>query len=85
MLDDIYVLYENNGDYFGSYEEAWKNHYKSHVKKVRYCFTPTMQLCKNVSELEHVAKIYFNKNYGLDYIDVLKRSGFKQLKFIGDI
>ena len=84
MLDEIYVLYENAGKYFNSYEVAWKNHYNSHIKKVRYCFTPTMQLCKNVSELEHIARTYFNKSFGLDYIDVLKNSGYKQLKIIGE-
>lgn len=84
MLDSIYVLYENGEKFFNSYEEAWKNHYKSNIKKVRYVFTPTMQYCKNVSELEHIAKVYFNKSFGLDYLDVLNSSGYKQLKLIGD-
>lgn len=84
MLDNIYVLYENNGKYFPSYESAWKNHYNSGIKRVNYIFTPTMQVCKNVGELEHIAKVYFNKSFGLDYIDVLNASGYKQLKIIGD-
>ena len=84
MLDNIYVLYENGDKYFGTYEDAWKNHYKSHIKKVRYCFTPTMQLCNKVSELEHIAKVYFNKSFGLDYIDVLNCCGYKQIKLIGE-
>lgn len=85
MLDNIYVLFENANKYFGTYEDAWKNHYISGVKKVRYVFTPTMQLCKNVSELEHKARIYFNRSFGLDYIDVLNGCGYKQLKIIGEI
>ena len=84
MLDNIYVLYENAGQYFNSYDDAWKNHYKTHIKKVNYIFTPTMQICSKVSELEHCAKVYFNKSFGLDYLDVLNNSGYKQLKIIGD-
>lgn len=85
MLDNIYILFENGGKFFNSYEDAWRNHYSSRIKKVRYIFTPTMQYCKNVSELEHISKVYFNSAFGLDYIDVLKNSGYKQLKFIGEI
>lgn len=85
MLDDIYVLYENGGKYFKSYEEAWKNHYVSHIKKVHYCFTPTMQLCKRVCELEKVARSYFNQSFGLDYIDVMTGSGYSQLKIIEEV
>lgn len=84
MIDNIYVLYENSGKYFNSYDDAWKNHYKSRIKKVNYVFTPTMQFCSKVSELEKCARNYFNSNFGLDYIDVLKASGYKQLKIIGD-
>ena len=84
MLDNIYLLFENNGKYFGSYDEAWKNHYKSNVKKVRYCFTPTMQLFNRVNELEKHARDYFNKSVGLDYINVISGEGYKQIKFIGE-
>ena len=85
MLDDIYILFENDGKYFPTYESAWKNHYNSRVKKVRYCFTPTMQLCNRVSELENLARKYFNGSCGLDYIDVISGSGYKQLNLIGEI
>ena len=84
MLDNIYVLFENAGKYFNSYEEAWKNHYISHVKHVNYVFTPTMQHCRKVSELEHIARVYFNKSFGLDYINVLNSFGYKQLNIIGE-
>lgn len=85
MLDDIYVLYENAGKFFPTYNDAWKNTYTSHSKTVRYCFTPTMQLCKRVSELENVARKYFNRSYGLDYMNVFTGEGHKQLKIIGEI
>lgn len=84
MIDSIYVLYENGGKYFPDYESAWKNHYKSRIKRVNYCFTPTMQLCKRVSDLERIARVYFNKSVGLDYYDVISDSGFKQIKLIGE-
>lgn len=84
MIDDIYILFENNGKYFPSYEEAWKNHYKSHIKKVNYVFTPTMQLCSTVSILEKTARTYFNNSVSLDYFDVVRSEGYKQLNFIGD-
>lgn len=85
-IDEIFILYENSEKYFGTYEKAYFNSLKPFQKKgVKYIFTPTMQSCKNVSELENVARKYFNKAYDLDYLDIITGQGTKQLKLIGEL
>lgn len=79
-LHDIYVLYKNSNKYFSTYEDAWKHHYLTGSKNVKYVFTPTMQEFKNVSELEHGARLYFNNSFDMDYLDVITKTGFKQQK-----
>lgn len=79
-LNEIYVLYKNGDKFFKSYEEAWKHHYLTRSKLVKYVFTPTMTEYRNVSELEHGARLYFNNAFDMDYLDIITGTGFKQQK-----
>lgn len=82
-VDDIFLLYENSGKHFPTYEQAYFNSKKPfQQKQVYYVFTPTMQKCKRVCELENVARKYFNKAYDLDYLDIITGKGSKQLKIM---
>lgn len=77
MLDQIYVMYENAGKWFPTYDLAWKNHYKSMIKRVNYVFTPTGVICKNVGQLHKCAENYFNLN-NCSYIDVVNKAIISQ-------
>ena len=85
-LDDIYVMYENNGKYFNSYKNAYfngKNSYKS--TKVNYIFTPTMQSFKRVCELENAARRFFRTYYDCDYFDLIHGVLSKQMNLFGEV
>ena len=79
-IDDVYLLYENDGKYFPTYEKAFfyrKFHNRSNIN---YVFTPTFQKFRRVSELYHHARQYFNRIGDMDYINVLNNTGFKQIQ-----
>lgn len=81
-IDEVFILFKNSGKYFSTYEEAFKNgKYKpGQEKQVYYVFTPTMQEVKRVSELENVARKYFNKTFDCDYFDIFRKQLVKQFK-----
>lgn len=81
-LDDIYVLFENNGEYFNSYDKAYYNSKLSSCKKVNYVFTPTMQKCPRVNELYRVARNFFKEQFGCDYYDIRQHQCFTQLSLM---
>ncbi|UPW41783.1 hypothetical protein [Peromfec virus RodF7_10] len=82
-VDRIFILYENTGKYFKSYEEAYFNTRKPRMQKtVYYVFTPTMCKYKTVSELEKASKDYFNRVFNCDFYDIIHRVGSKQLSLI---
>lgn len=80
-LDDIYVCFENNGKFFRNYNLAYYNSKHSTCKRVNYVFTPTMQICKNVGELERVSRLYFS-NFDCDYIDLVNKQYIKQTSLL---
>lgn len=85
-VDSIFVLYENSGKYFKSYEEAYFNSVKPmQQKQVHYVFTPTMQKYKRVGEIENASRQYFNRVSGCDYFNIFTRQGSKQLNLIGEL
>lgn len=86
MIDDIFVLYENSGQYFSSYDNAFynsKNAGRSRV--VYYVFTPTMQKFKKVCELENAYRKYFSKVIDCDFYNIFTKKGTKQLKLIKEV
>lgn len=84
-VDRIFILYENSGKYFKSYEEAYFNTKKPFAQKtVNYVFTPTMCKYRRVSELESASKEYFNRVSGCDFYDIVHRVGTKQLNLLGE-
>lgn len=84
-LDSIFVLYENSGKYFKSYEEAYFNSKKPCMQKqVFYVFTPTMQKFKRVCEIENASIKYFNRVADCDFFNIFTKEGSKQLKLIGE-
>lgn len=85
-IDNIFLLYENSGQFFNSYDEAYWNSKKAGMnKKVYYVFTPTMQRFTRVCEIEKCCRDYFNKCCDCDFYDIVKNTGYKQLKFIEEI
>lgn len=86
MIDNIFVIYKNSDKFFPTYDDAWKNSRKPfQQKQVYYVFTPTMQECKRVSELENLYRKYFNKTVDCDFYDIINKKGTKQLKLIGEL
>lgn len=84
-VDKVFLLYENTGKYFKSYEEAYFNTRKPRTQKtVFYVFTPTMCKFKTVAELEAHSKDYFNRVCDCDFYDIFRRQGSKQLSLIGE-
>lgn len=84
-LDEIFLLYENSGKYFKSYEDAYFNSKKPfQEKRVYYVFTPTMQRFKRVGEIERASQNYFRKNADCDFYNIFTGEGSKQLKLIGE-
>ncbi|WGL31044.1 hypothetical protein [Dipodfec virus UOA04_Rod_680] len=81
-LDSIYILYKNGNRYFNTYEEAYFYRKSHNRESVYYVFTPTMQEFRHVGELYHHSKLYFNKNFGCDFYDIVNKTGFKQLQLI---
>lgn len=85
-VDNIFLLFENSGQYFKSYDEAYYNSRKpGMLKPVYYVFTPTMQKFKRVCEIEKCCRDYFNKVSGCDFYNIFTGEGSKQLKLIGEI
>lgn len=85
-LDEIYVLYENSGKYFKSYDEAYYNSKKPFMLKgVNYVFTPTMQKFKRVCELENACRSYFNRIADCDYLNVITGQSNKQIKLFMEV
>lgn len=85
MIDDILVLYENSGKYFGSYSTAFMNSRKPGCKKeVYYVFTPTMQRCRRVCELENLYRKYFAK-HNCTYYDFKNKTMIEQLNLLKDM
>lgn len=78
-LDDIFVIYENNGNYFRDYSSAYHNSKHCSCKRVNYVFTPTETICKNVDELYRVSRKYFN-TLNCDYVDIINRKSISQIK-----
>lgn len=84
-IDEIFLLFENSGKYFKSYDEAFNNSRKPfQEKQVFYVFTPTMQRFKRVGEIERACRNYFNKAVDCDFYNIFTGEGSKQLKFIGE-
>lgn len=84
-VDRIFILYENTGKFFKSYEEAFFNTKNPRTEKtVYYVFTPTMCRYRTVRELEDASKRYFNRIIGCDYYDIFHRVGTKQLNLLGE-
>ena len=84
-VDEIFLLYENSGKYFKSYDDAYYNTKKPcQEKTVYYVFTPTMVKFKRVGELERHARNYFNKTTDCDFYNIFTKQGSKQLKIIGE-
>lgn len=79
-IDDVYLLYENDGKYFPTYEKAYFYRKSHNRKSVNYVFTPTFEKFSRVSELYHHARQYFNRVGDMDYINVLNNTGFKQIQ-----
>ena len=80
-VDEIFVLYKNSEKYFSTYEQAYFNSRRPGMSKhIFYVFTPTMQQCKRVCELEKLCRDYFNKTADCDYLDIITGVSIKQLK-----
>lgn len=85
-VDEIFILYENSDKYFKSYDDAYYNSKKPlQQKTVYYVFTPTMQRCKRVCELEKLCRDYFNKAYDCDYLDIITGQAITQMKLFKEI
>lgn len=85
MIDEIFVLYENSGEIFPTYNKAYFNSKKPFKKKqVYYIFTPTMTRYKRVGELENAYRRYFLNRIGCEYFDIKNKFGVSQLKLIGE-
>lgn len=85
MIDDVFVIYENSNKYFGSYDIAYYNSRRpGSDKTVYYVFTPTMQRCKRVGELEKLCRDYFDKN-DCTYLDVFNKVIYKQLNLLKEV
>lgn len=85
MIDDILVIYENSGKYFGSYNTAYMNSRRSGAdKKVYYVFTPTMQRCRRVCELQNIYNRYFKKHFSCTYFDFSNKTMVEQLNIFKD-
>lgn len=80
-----YVLYENSGEYFNSYTEAYWHSKLSKIKKVNYVFTPTMQICPRVNVLYKVARDYFRKCFNCDYLDPVSHCKYEQLSLLQQV
>lgn len=81
MIDEIFVIYENSGKCFSSYNSAYFNSKNPGCdRQVYYIFTPTMQRFKRVSELENACRQYLLNSYDCDYIDIISKIRTKQLK-----
>lgn len=81
MIDDIFVMYENNGKLFNSYTKAYYNSKHSISKKIWYIFTPTGKKCAKVGDLVKAYKDYF----GCDYYDYKNKCSYEQLSLIKEI
>lgn len=80
-VDEIYVLYKNSDKFFKTYSQAYFNSKQPFAKKqIFYVFTPTMQECLKVSELESIAKNYFLQTADCDFFDIVNKFSSKQLK-----
>lgn len=80
-IDSIYLLFENSGKYFNSYNEAYfYGKDKGYEKNVFYVFTPTMKKFSTVRELNEHSQEFFRRTYDTDYLDLLSRTLHKQLK-----
>lgn len=85
-IDNIFLLYENSGKHFNSYEQAYFNSKKiGSDKQVYYVFTPTMQKFKRVCEIENACKKYFNNVADCDYLNIITGDSVKQLKLIKEV
>lgn len=85
MIDDILVIYENSGKYFGSYYSAFMNGKRPGSKKeVYYVFTPTMQKCRRVCELENLYRKYFSKHH-CTYYDFKNKTEIEQLNLLKEV
>lgn len=81
MIDEIFVLYENSGKYFNSYNNAYFNSKNAGCdRQVYYVFTPTMQKFKRVYELENACREYLRNCYDCDYLDIITKVRTKQLR-----
>lgn len=86
MIDDIFVLFENSGKYFSSYKYAYLNSLNAGSnKQVYYVFTPTMQRCKRVCELENLYRKYFRENYDCSYFDMKTKTMVNQLNIFKEV
>lgn len=84
-IDEIFLLFENSGKYFKSYDDAFYNSKKPfQEKRVYYVFTPTMQKFKRVGEIERCARNYFRNTVDCDFYNIFTGEGSKQLSFIGE-
>lgn len=85
-VDKIFVLYMNSDKYFDSYEKAYFNSKKPmQQKQIYYVFTPTMQKCKRVCELEKLCRDYFKQVHDCDYLDIITGQSITQMKLFEEI
>lgn len=83
MIDNIYVLFKAGDKYFNSYNEAFFYRKKYCIAKpVMYVFTPTMQECKRVGELENISKRYFKETTGYEYYCIKTGEAYNQLNLL---
>lgn len=80
-IDSIYMLYENSNKIFNTYNEAYfYGKTKGFEKTVYYIFTPTMDKFKYTRDLYKFVENYFRNNYDCDYLNIISKKMFKQLK-----
>lgn len=84
-VDEIFLLYENSGKYFKTYNDAWRNSRKPlQEKQVYYVFTPTMYRYKRVGEIERASQNYFRKTSDCDFYNIFTGESSKQLRLFGE-
>lgn len=85
MIDEIFVLYENSGKYFKTYNQAYFNSKKPFAKKViNYIHTPTFTPHRRVSELEQYHRNYLENHFDCTYLNLSSKILSKQLSFLGE-
>lgn len=85
-VDNLFLLYENSGKFFNSYNDAYYNSLKPMMlKQIYYVFTPTMQKFKRVCEIEKCCRDYFKNHTDCDYFDIFRNVGTKQLNIFEEI